>query len=62
LKNQLTWWTIWFLIIVLSAFIVPFSFLSGIYRITGAFLYWGVFAIIAIISVGIITSKWGTGR
>ena len=44
MKNQLVWWTIWFLIIVLSAFIVPFSFLSGITRITGAFLYWGVFA------------------
>jgi lauroyl/myristoyl acyltransferase len=62
MKNQLAWWTIWFLIIVLSAFVVPFSFLSGITRITGAFLYWGVFALTAIISVGIITSKWGTGK
>ncbi len=58
MESQLKGWVIWFLILVLSAFIVPFYFLSNVPKVYGAFLYWGVFAIVAIISVGVITSKW----
>ncbi|MCL6479102.1 MAG: hypothetical protein K6T65_11920 [Peptococcaceae bacterium] len=58
MRGQLIGWAVWFLIIVLAAFIVPFYFLSGVAKMYGAFLYWGVFAMAAIISVGIITSKW----
>lgn len=58
MENQLKGWVIWFLILVLSAFTVPFFMLSGVTKVYGAFLYWGIFAVVAIISVGIITSKW----
>lgn len=58
MQGQLIAWAIWFFVIVLSAFTVPYYFLSGVTKIYGAFLYWGVFAIVAIVSVGIITSKW----
>lgn len=58
MQGQLIAWVVWFFIIVMSAFIVPYYFLSEVPRIYGAFLYWGLFAVTAIISVGIITSKW----
>ncbi len=56
--NKITGWAVWFLVLVLSAFIVPYQFLSGIPKVYGAFLYWGLFALAAMISVGIITARW----
>ncbi len=56
--NQIKGWIIWFLVLVLSAFIVPFYLLSGVEKVSGAFLYWGLFALAAMISVGVITGKW----
>jgi len=56
--NQIKGWVIWFLVLVLSAFIVPFYLLSGVEKVYGAFLYWGIFALAAMISVGVITGKW----
>ncbi|KJR97513.1 MAG: hypothetical protein VR68_12555 [Peptococcaceae bacterium BRH_c4a] len=58
MQGQLIGWAIWFFVIVLSAFTVPYYLLSNVAKVYGAFLYWGIFAIVAIISVGIITSKW----
>ena len=58
MKNQIKGWVIWFLVLVLSAFTVPFFLLSDVGKVYGAFLYWGIFAVVAIISVGVITSKW----
>jgi len=57
-ENQIKGWVIWFWVLVLSAFTVPFFLLSDVAKVYGAFLYWGVFAVVAIISVGIITSRW----
>jgi len=57
-ENQIKGWVIWFLILVLSAFTVPFFLLSNVVKVYGAFLYWGIFALVAIISVGIVASKW----
>ncbi|MCL6447369.1 MAG: hypothetical protein K6U04_04340 [Armatimonadetes bacterium] len=51
-------WAIWFLILVLSAFIVPYAFLSGVPKITGAFLYWTLFALVAMVSIFCVTSYW----
>jgi len=58
MQNQLVAWVVWFFVIVLAAFTVPFWLLSGVQKFYGAFLFWGVFALAAILSVGIITSKW----
>jgi len=57
-NSQLKGWVIWFVILVIPAFFVPFYFMSDVAKVYGAFLYWGVFALVAIVSVGIITSKW----
>lgn len=58
LEQQRKFWVIFFVIIVLAAFILPFYLFSHLPRVYGAFLFWSVFAVIAIISVGIITSQW----
>lgn len=57
-QGQLIGWVIWFFILVLSAYLVPYYLLSDIYKVYGAFLYWGLFAVTAIISVVIITKRW----
>ncbi|WP_041284809.1 hypothetical protein [Desulfoscipio gibsoniae] len=58
MQKSVKWWFIWFAFLVFSAFWVPFNLLSHLSTVYGAFLYWGVFAIAAIISVGIIAGKW----
>lgn len=58
MENRLKLWVAWFIVLVLSAVIVPFYLLTGVNKVYGTFLYWGVFAVAAIISIGIITSKW----
>lgn len=51
-------WLIWFCALVLSAFIVPFTLLSGVASAAGAFLYWTVFALVAIVSILTMTRRW----
>ena len=56
--SSLIFWAVWFFILIISAVIVPFTLLSPVEKIYGAFLFWNIFAIIAIISVGNITRHW----
>lgn len=58
MQKALKWWVLWFVFLVLAAFWVPFNLLSHVASVSGAFLFWGVFAITAIISVSIIAGKW----
>ncbi|MEW6425473.1 MAG: hypothetical protein AB1523_12170 [Bacillota bacterium] len=51
-------WTIWFVILVLSAFIVPYAFLTNLPKISGAFLFWTLFVLAAIISIFRVTDYW----
>lgn len=51
-------WLIWFCALVLSAFIVPFTVLSTVASAAGAFLYWTVFALVAIVSIIGMTRRW----
>jgi uncharacterized membrane protein YhaH (DUF805 family) len=51
-------WLIWFCALVLSAFIVPFTVLSTVASGAGAFLYWTVFALVAIVSIIGLTRRW----
>jgi|GEM_PF-492994 len=51
-------WALFFVILILSAITVPFLVLQNTAKIYGAFLFWLLFAVIAIISVGFITSSW----
>ncbi|HHT47273.1 MAG TPA: hypothetical protein GX004_08320 [Firmicutes bacterium] len=58
LDQQRKFWIIFFTVLVLSAFIVPFIFFTDLPKVYGAFLFWNIFAIIAILSMLIITRQW----
>ena len=51
-------WVIWLLILVLSAYIVPYFIINDVQTITGPFLFWSLYAVIAIISTFKIIDKW----
>lgn len=51
-------WIFWLILLILSAFIIPYQFLNEVKSISGAFLYWSIFAIVAIFSTIKITSYW----
>jgi peptidoglycan/LPS O-acetylase OafA/YrhL len=58
LEQQRRFWVIFFTVIILAAFILPFYLFDDLPKIYGAFLFWCIFAVVAIIGVGVITSKW----
>ena len=51
-------WILCLAVLILSAFIVPYLFLSNVEKVSGAFLYWTIFALVAIISTIKITKYW----
>jgi hypothetical protein len=59
LERQRIFWAVLFFILILSAFIIPFTpLLSSLTKVYGAFLFWSLFAVIVIICLGFITAKW----
>ncbi len=58
LKKLRIYWILWFLILIVSAYIIPYQFIGGISKITASFLFWTVFAIFAIISTLKIITYW----
>ncbi|MGM0411089.1 MAG: hypothetical protein ACQEQF_10055 [Bacillota bacterium] len=58
LKKLRKKWILFLLILILSAYIIPYLFLTNIERVSGAFLYWIMFALVAIFSTIKITSYW----
>lgn len=58
MENRLKVWILWYLLLVISAVVIPFYFLSGVTKVYGAFLFWGAFALAAIMSLGVITAGW----
>ena len=58
LKKKRFFWVIWLLVLVISAYVVPYVFLDGVQRIKGAFLFWSIFALVAIGSTIRIISYW----
>lgn len=46
------------LALVVLAFVVPYTVLSGIDAWYGAFLFWMVFGFLAIAMIALITSSW----
>jgi hypothetical protein len=51
-------WSVWFLTLEVAAFLVPYTLLRNVERLWGAFLFWNVFAVLAIISVFVLTQGW----
>ncbi|MGF1471149.1 MAG: hypothetical protein ACFB50_05310 [Rubrobacteraceae bacterium] len=46
------------LVLVLLAYVVPYTVLSGVDAWYGAFLFWVVFGALAIAVIALITSSW----
>jgi membrane-associated HD superfamily phosphohydrolase len=58
LKKKRIFWVLVISILVVSAFAVPYLYLSDIYSFFGAFFYWSVFALLVIFSTIKIISYW----
>jgi flagellar biosynthesis component FlhA len=59
LERQRVLWAILFLLMILAAFIVPFTpLMRDLTKFYGAFLFWSIFALIVIICLGFITARW----
>lgn len=59
LERQRIFWALLFVVMILAAFIVPFTpLLSNLTKVYGAFLFWSLFALIVIFCLGVITARW----
>lgn len=58
LKKKRIFWLVIISLLVISAFAVPYLYLSEVYSFFGAFFYWSVFALLVIFSTIKITSYW----
>ncbi|WP_324669396.1 hypothetical protein [Geochorda subterranea] len=45
-------------LLVLSAHVVPYAWLSGVRAWYGSFLFWTLFAVVSIAVVGWVTAPW----
>jgi len=52
------WFIILYIALVLSAYIVPYTVLSGAERLSGSFLYWTIFGLVCITLLFIMMGKW----
>lgn len=57
-KIETAVWLAWFLALEVAAFLVPYTVLRNVERLWGAFLFWNVFAMLAIISIFVLTKGW----
>jgi len=51
-------WLIWFLFLFLLDLTIPFTCLSEVQRVTGAFLFWTIWTLVAIVSMFAIFLRW----
>ncbi|HKL13932.1 MAG TPA: hypothetical protein VJ907_10030 [Halanaerobiales bacterium] len=58
LNKKRLFWVLWLLVLILSAYFVPFVLLRDVNQIEASFLYWTIFAILAIFSTIKITTYW----
>ncbi|WP_010529979.1 hypothetical protein [Lentibacillus jeotgali] len=54
-----TSWGILIVLLILSAFILPYSVLSDVQTWYGSFLLWGIIGILIIIANVMVTKDWG---
>jgi uncharacterized membrane protein YhaH (DUF805 family) len=53
-----TFWAGAMLTLVVLAYLVPYTFLSGVDRWYGSFLFWTVFGLAAIVTIWAMTRSW----
>jgi hypothetical protein len=58
MQKSLWLWIAWFAFLLLLNFYIPFVVLADIPNLSGSFLFWVVWVLVAIISMFIIFLKW----
>jgi uncharacterized membrane protein YhaH (DUF805 family) len=58
MKRAFWAWLSWFVFLFVVDFVIPFLFLGEVKLVTGSFLFWTVWILVAIISMFIIVSRW----
>ncbi|KKM10446.1 hypothetical protein SY88_13695 [Clostridiales bacterium PH28_bin88] len=51
-------WAWVFAVLLLLAYVVPYTVLSGVQKFSGAFLFWTLFAVVSIACMVVITGNW----
>jgi len=51
-------WLGWFVALLALAYVVPYTVLADFPRIYGAYLFWAVLALVAIVSMFSLISRW----
>ena len=52
------WWIGWFLFLFLLDFLTPFYYLKEIPRLSGSFLFWIIWILVAIVSMFVMFLQW----
>jgi hypothetical protein len=52
------WGWVWFVFLLALDIVIPWYVLTNVEKVSGAFLFWTIWAVAAIISVFVILSKW----
>ncbi len=58
MKGKRWGWITWFGFLLLLDYTIPYKLLSGVSKFHGAFLFWNLFAIAAIVSIFVLLWKW----
>lgn len=58
-KNSKVFWGVLILLLILLAYILPYTVFSGIQAWYGSFLVWGIIGILIIIANIMVTKDWG---
>jgi uncharacterized membrane protein YhaH (DUF805 family) len=52
------WWIGWFLFLFLLDFLIPFQYLMKIPELSGSFLFWIIWILVAIASIFVMVLRW----
>ena len=58
MKGKRWGWILWFVFLLLLDYTLPYTVLSGVSKVYGAFLFWNLFALTAIASIYVLFWKW----
>jgi len=58
MKKPFWLWIAWFTLLLLIDFILPFTLLAGVASIKGSFLFWLIWAGVAVVSMFVMFMPW----
>ncbi len=58
MKTVFKAWACWFLFLIAINFYVPYRLLHNVPRMSGSFLFWIVWILVAIVSMFVIFLRW----